>query len=66
MKGPQSVRYGPMSPAGTVRFERDFARRDGTGANGFATVTVGDFGRFDGALDLRGGTTYVQGRLAAT
>ena len=55
-----------MSPAGTVRFERDFARRDGTGANGFATVTVGDFGRFDGALDLRGGTTDVQGRLAAT
>jgi iron complex outermembrane recepter protein len=66
VKGPQSVRYGPMSPAGTVRFERDFARRDGTGANGFATATVGDFGRFDGALDLRGGTTDVQGRLAAT
>lgn len=66
VKGPQSVRYGPVSPAGTVRFERDFARRDNTGTNGFATLTAGDFGRFDSALDLRGGTSLLQGRFAAT
>ncbi len=66
IKGPQSVRYGPISPAGAVRFERDFAQRDDTGATAFATATVGDFGRREGALDLRGGTSAVQGRVAAT
>ncbi len=66
IKGPQSVRYGPVSPAGAVRFERDFVRLDATGATAFATATIGDFGRRDGALDLRGGNASVQGRLAAT
>lgn len=66
IKGPQSVRYGPMSPAGLVRFERAFTRRNAPGASGFASVTIGDFGRFDHALDLRGGTASAQGRLAAT
>ncbi|WP_221030704.1 TonB-dependent copper receptor [Actomonas aquatica] len=66
VKGPQSVRYGPVSPAGAVRFERDSGRRDETGATAFATATLGDFGRTDAALDLRGGNTALQGRLAAT
>ncbi|MCF3648911.1 TonB-dependent copper receptor [Synoicihabitans lomoniglobus] len=66
IKGPQAVRYGPISPAGAVRFERDFARRDSTGATAFGTATIGEFGRRDGALDLRGGNDLVQGRLAAT
>ncbi len=66
IKGPQSVRYGPVSPAGAVRFERDFNRRESTGSTTFASATVGDFGRTDAALDLRGGTTDFQGRLAGT
>lgn len=66
VKGPESVRYGPVSPAGVVRFERDFARRDEPGATAFATATAGRFGRRDGALDLRGGNATLQGRLAAT
>lgn len=66
IKGPQSVRYGPISSAGIVRFERDFERRDATGADMFATVTAGSFNRRDAALDLRGGTPDYQGRVAAT
>ncbi len=66
VKGPQSVRHGPVSPAGSVRFERDFVRRDESGASAFATATIGDFGRTDAALDLRGGNPLLQGRLAAT
>ena len=66
VKGPQSVRHGPVSPAGLVRFERDFTRRDSLGGTAFATATIGDFGRRDGALDLRGGNAALQGRLAAT
>ena len=66
IKGPQSVRYGPISSAGLVRFERDFVRRDDTGATMFSTVTAGSFGRLDGALDLRGGNSSLQGRIAAT
>jgi len=66
IKGPQAVRYGPVSPAGSVRFERDFERREETGQTLFATTTVGDFGRWDGAFDLRGGTQAWQGRVAAT
>lgn len=66
IKGPQSVRYGPINPAGAVRFERDFARRDDTGATSFASATAGAFGRRDAALDLRGGTPDLQGRLTGT
>ncbi len=66
IKGPQSVRYGPVSPAGSVRFERDFAPLDTTGATAFASATVGSFGRTDAALDLRGGTPQFQSRVAAT
>jgi iron complex outermembrane receptor protein len=66
IKGPQSVRYGPISSAGLVRFERDFVRREDTGATMFSTVTVGSFDRLDGALDLRGGNNFLQGRIAAT
>jgi len=66
IKGPQAVRFGPMSPAGAVRFERDFERRDDRGATAFASVTLGDFDRREGVIDLRGGTPTLQGRLAAT
>lgn len=66
IKGPQSVRYGPVSSAGLVRFERDFVRREDTGATMFATITAGSFGRRDAAIDLRGGNSSLQGRLAAT
>ena len=66
IKGPQSVRYGPVSSAGLVRFERDFVRRNDTGATLFSTVTAGSFGRLDGAIDLRGGNSSFQGRIAAT
>jgi iron complex outermembrane recepter protein len=66
IKGPQSVRYGPVSPAGSVRFERDFERRDTLGATAFLSTTWGEFGRRDGVLDLRGGNPSLQGRLAAT
>lgn len=66
IKGPQSVRHGPISSAGVVLFERDFVRRDDLGATAFATATFGAFGRTDAALDLRGGSAAVQGRLAAT
>lgn len=66
VKGPQSVQYGPVSPAGAVRFERDFERRETFGATTFATATLGAFGRIDGAIDARGGSPLGQGRIAAT
>lgn len=66
IKGPQAVRYGPVSPAGSVRFERDFARRDQPGSTGFATATLGAFDRRDAAFDLRGGSPDWQGRWATT
>ncbi len=66
IKGPQAVRYGPVSPAGAVRFERDFERRKEPGSSGFATATLGSFERRDGAFDLRGGTADWQGRIATT
>lgn len=66
IKGPQVVRYGPVSPAGSVRFERDFERRDDRGSTAFVSATLGEFGRRDAVLDLRGGNPSLQGRLAAT
>lgn len=66
IKGPQTVLHGPGNSAGLVRFERDHARLDRTQASVFASGTVGDFGRRDAALDLRGGTPVVQARIALT
>lgn len=66
LKGPQTVLYGPGSSAGTILFERDFARRSDTGVGAEGSVTAGSFGRTDVMADVHGGTPNVYGRAIYT
>lgn len=55
IKGPQTVRHGPVGSAGTVLFEKDkqsFADQDTTGR---ASVTAGSFERLDYIVELAAG-----------
>jgi iron complex outermembrane receptor protein len=56
LKGPQSVLYGPGSSAGTVLFERNFAKRTDTGAGFDGSAMIGSFGRTDVMADVHGGS----------
>ena len=56
LKGPQSVLYGPGASAGTVLFERDFARRKDTGAGFDGSAMAGSSGRTDVMGDVHGGS----------
>lgn len=56
LKGPQSVLYGPGTSAGTVLFERDFARRKESGAGFEGSAMAGSFGRADVMGDVHGGS----------
>ncbi|WP_394204043.1 TonB-dependent copper receptor [Shewanella waksmanii] len=56
IKGPQTVKYGPVGSAGTVLFEKDrhsFTEKD---LQGRASVTGGSFGRQDYLVELKAGT----------
>lgn len=65
LKGPQSVRHG-ASAAGVVRFERSEPVFDGRHLSGYASSTVGSFGRRDGTLESLVGGTDGYARLIGT
>ncbi|WP_025821282.1 TonB-dependent copper receptor [Shewanella marina] len=55
IKGPQTVRHGPVGSAGTVLFEKD---KQGYGAqetSGRASITAGSFERLDYVVELNAG-----------
>lgn len=66
LKGPQTVLYGPGNSAGTVLFERNFARRSDTGIGFDGSATVGSFGRTDLMGDVHGGSPDWYARAIAT
>ncbi|MBA5761471.1 TonB-dependent copper receptor [Vibrio sp. 404] len=55
IKGPQTVRYGPMGSAGTVLFERDHIGFTQPSVEGRASITAGSFGRQDYLSELKAG-----------
>ncbi|MDD5383284.1 MAG: TonB-dependent copper receptor [Gallionella sp.] len=66
LKGPQTVLYGPGNSAGTVLFERNFARRSDTGVGFDGSATAGSFGRADMMGDVHGGSPDWYARAIAT
>lgn len=66
VKGPQTVRFGPGTTAGVVRFERETAPLAATGTTAYASVTAGSFGRREAAVDARAGTERAHARVTAT
>ncbi|MGR5133798.1 TonB-dependent copper receptor [Vibrio alfacsensis] len=56
IKGPQTVRYGPVGSAGTVLFEREHDGYTVSGFEGRASLTAGSFGRQDYLTELTTGT----------
>jgi iron complex outermembrane receptor protein len=65
IKGPQSVRYGHGSSAGTVLFERHSDYFEQTGGEASAAVTAASFNRLDYFLDAKAGAPlgYARGIL---
>ena len=57
IKGPQTVKYGPVGSAGTVLFEREHYGLDEAGTSGRASLAFGSFNRKDYLLELTTGTT---------
>ncbi|GIU47170.1 TonB-dependent copper receptor [Shewanella sairae] len=55
IKGPQTVKYGPVGSAGTVLFEKDRHSFDEAGLDGRASMTAGSFGRTDHLVELKAG-----------
>ncbi len=55
IKGPQSVRHGPVGSAGTVLFNKDRRTYVEAVPTGRASVTAGSFERLDYIVDLRAG-----------
>ncbi|WP_028115109.1 TonB-dependent copper receptor [Ferrimonas senticii] len=55
IKGPQTVKYGPVGSAGTVLFERDRYGFDQQTVEGRASIMAGSFGRFDYVSELKVG-----------
>ncbi|GIU53988.1 TonB-dependent copper receptor [Shewanella sp. KT0246] len=56
IKGPQTVKYGPVGSAGTVLFEKDrhsFSEKD---IEGRVSMTGGSFGREDYLVEIKAGT----------
>lgn len=56
IKGPQTVRYGPVGSAGTILFEREHEGHSVLGLEGRASFTAGSFGRQDYLTELGTGT----------
>lgn len=56
LKGPQTVLYGPGSPAGTVMFERNTRRAEQSGTKANGSLTLGSFGRNDEMAEVRTAT----------
>ena len=65
IKGPQSVRHGASS-AGIARFERDKPLFVEPTIQGFASMTVGSFGRTDLVTDITGGDAEGYFRVVGT
>ncbi|SFC56644.1 TonB-dependent copper receptor [Pseudoalteromonas denitrificans] len=57
IKGPQTVKYGPVGSAGTVLFERDHYGLEKAETSGRASMTFGSFGRKDYLAELTTGDT---------
>ncbi|MGL4712449.1 MAG: TonB-dependent copper receptor [Shewanella sp.] len=55
IKGPQTVKYGPVGSAGTILFEKDRHRFSEADVEGRASATGGSFGRRDGIIELTAG-----------
>ncbi|MFV0478369.1 MAG: TonB-dependent copper receptor [Parahaliea sp.] len=66
IKGPQSVRYGPGSSAGTVIFERDNNRPAKAGLSGHASVLGASADRFDGMINAQYSTRDITLRTSAS
>ncbi|MFS1439863.1 TonB-dependent copper receptor [Shewanella sp. 10N.286.48.A6] len=56
IKGPQTVKYGPVGSAGTVLFEKDRHSFSEKSLEGRASVTGGSFGREDYLVEIKAGT----------
>ena len=52
IKGPQTVKYGPVGSAGTVLFEREHYGLEDSKTTGRASMTFGSFGRKDYLTEL--------------
>lgn len=57
IKGPQTVKYGPVGSAGTVLFEKDRQRFEEADTEGRASVTGGSFDRQDYLVELKAGNS---------
>lgn len=55
IKGPQTVKYGPVGSAGTVLFERRTQPFSTAGARGRVTLQGGSHGRFGQLVDITAG-----------
>ncbi|MGL4639958.1 MAG: TonB-dependent copper receptor [Shewanella sp.] len=55
IKGPQTVKYGPVGTAGTILFEKDRHRFSEADIEGRASATAGSFERRDSIIELTGG-----------
>ncbi|WP_371316366.1 TonB-dependent copper receptor [Shewanella sp. NIFS-20-20] len=58
IKGPQSVRHGPVGSAGTVLFNKDRHSFIEPTTTGRGSVTAGSFDRLDYIVELRGGDEH--------
>ncbi|MCO5055226.1 TonB-dependent copper receptor [Thermomonas sp.] len=65
VKGPQTVRWGPVGSAGTVRFTREVPRFDSMGLRAQGSLLGGSFGRNDQVLELVAGAPKGYVRLGA-
>ncbi|MCL1125809.1 TonB-dependent copper receptor [Shewanella surugensis] len=57
IKGPQTVKYGPVGSAGTVLFEKERHAFTDTDIEGRASTTVGSFSRRDYVAALKAGSS---------
>ena len=65
VKGPQTVLWGPVGIAGTVRFERDPPQFDAPGWELEGSLVGGSRDRFDQVVDAAAGTARGYARLSA-
>lgn len=65
IKGPQTVKWGPVGSAGTVRFERDKLHFDQRDIRAQGSLLGGNFGRNDQVLDVVAGAPLGYVRVGA-